>query len=214
LDGKPGSSKPDANNRFLPILAALILSCCNSLSPLSDLPLSSEAIELRLEQILLTGMLASGLMGNKDVLVDDLLSGEHHRSSADHGLHQRAQAQPGFRSPDPQRAQPHGGGLSARSPAGWAQQAHPGERLAQNLIAAVLISLMLVSLAQPTLGPRLIVQPNPPGRGRALESEMFGAGGWGGGGIWGTATTLKAIDQRSPSPRNGATEWGCQAGNT
>ena len=72
----------------------------------------------------------------------------------------------------------------------------------------------LVSLAQPTLGPRLIVQPNPPGRGRALESEMFGAGGWGGGGIWGTATTLKAIDQRSPSPRNGATEWGCQAGNT
>jgi hypothetical protein len=81
------------------------------------------------------------LMGNKDVLVDDLLSGEHHRSAADHGLHQRAQAQPGLRSPDPQRAQPHGGGLSARSPAGWAQQAHPGERLAQNLIAAVLISL-------------------------------------------------------------------------
>ena len=40
--------------------------------------------------------------------------------------------------------------------------------------------------------------------------------GWAGAGmglpVWGTATVLNAIDQRSPSPRKGATEWGCQAG--
>ena len=74
--------------------------------------------------------------------------------------------------------------------------------------------------------------PNPPGRGRALDRETLAEGRGVGGGTaprpsltWkgagaaglpaaGTAATLKAIDQRSPSPRNGATEWGCQAGNT
>jgi hypothetical protein len=86
------------------------------------------------------------------------------------------------------------------------------------------------TLAGPTLAQK------PPGLGRTVDSDTFtagwpatggptedwagadwaAAGGAGGAGraAWGTATTLKAIDQRSPSPRNGANEWGCQAGNT
>lgn len=59
-------------------------------------------------------------------------------------------------------------------------------------------------------------QPNPSGRTRLLERDTLAgaAPSPGRAGAWGRASTLKASDQRSPSPRNGATEWGCQAGNT
>ena len=88
-----GSEKlrPEANNRFLPIFAALILagfSCLSLLSYLrardlmdrlitsSSLPLTSDAIVFRLEQILLKPMLASGLMGGNNFIEDNIKAGE------------------------------------------------------------------------------------------------------------------------------------------
>ena len=59
-----------------------------------------------------------------------------------------------------------------------------------------------------------LAQRKPPGRGRVVDRDTLPLAGAGLGGDLGTATTLKARDQRSPSPRKGATEWGCQAGKT
>ena len=84
--------RPPVNNRFLPILAALILggfSCLSLLSYLrardlmdrqiigGSLPLTSDAIVFRLQQILLKPMLASGLMGGNNFIEDNLLKGEN-----------------------------------------------------------------------------------------------------------------------------------------
>ena len=55
--------------------------------------------------------------------------------------------------------------------------------------------------------PRDAGRPDDNETFRLFEGEVFS--GW-----LGMAITLKATDQRSPSPRNGATEWGCQAGKT
>jgi hypothetical protein len=88
---EPSSLKPHANNRLLSILAPLILSGFSFLSLHSSLrfrdlmdrqitrislPITSEAIELRLEQILLKPMLAGGLMGNNHFLAVNFLGGE------------------------------------------------------------------------------------------------------------------------------------------
>jgi hypothetical protein len=109
--------------------------------------------------------------------------------------------------------------------------AKPGaflDLLVQNPSVAVLISLIFLrswvaarmdsDLAEAPIHPSTPSdQLKPPGRGRERERETFSGGSTGPGGVTGgrgTAITLKAIDQRSPSPRNGATEWGCQAGKT
>jgi diguanylate cyclase (GGDEF)-like protein len=80
-----------ARYRFLPILAALILggfTCLSLLSYLrardlmdrqilrSTLPLTSDAIRMRLERILLTPMLASGLMGDNTFIAEKIQGGE------------------------------------------------------------------------------------------------------------------------------------------
>ena len=79
------------NDRFLPILAALILggfSCLSLVSYLrardlmdrqitsGSLPLTSDAIHVRLQEILLRPMLASGLMGGNNFIIENLLKGE------------------------------------------------------------------------------------------------------------------------------------------
>lgn len=83
--------KPPVNNRFLPVLAALILggfSCLSLLSYLkardlmdrqitsSSLPLTSDAVVFRLQQILLKPMLASGLMGGNSLIAETIIKGE------------------------------------------------------------------------------------------------------------------------------------------
>ena len=93
--GVSGRVKPHANNRFLPILVALILAGFSCLSLLSyfrardlldrqitrsTLPLTSDAIVMRLEQILLTPMLASGLMGDNNFIAENILGGERNAS--------------------------------------------------------------------------------------------------------------------------------------
>ena len=91
LEGRTADLRAPADNRFLPILAALILggfSCLSLLSYLrardlmdrqitsTSLPLTSDAVVFRLEQILLKPMLASGLMGGNNFIEDNLLAGE------------------------------------------------------------------------------------------------------------------------------------------